>query len=78
MHAFQNLLSAVQVQRDSHTRGEPHKRVPVAIQKHVPRALHVRFLVADKRVCFQNFCHPVFAKLALQSVFAKRAVTAWT
>lgn len=76
--AGENLLSASEVQCDSQPGSEPHKRIPVTIQKHMARALHVGFLVADKRVCFKNFGHPVVAKPPLKSVFAKWAVTAWT
>ncbi len=75
--AVKDLLSASQIQLHAESIREAHKGIGLAIDEHVPGALHVCLFVADERLCGQDFGHPLFSKPAGRCVFAKRAVTAW-
>jgi hypothetical protein len=72
--ALENLFAAGEVWLDAKPIREAHKGIVLAVEEHVPGALHVRLLVANERVSGQYLGHPIFAQPALQGVLAKRAV----
>ena len=72
----EDFIGAAQVQRDAEPRGEPHERSVLAVDEHVPGALHVRLFVANERIRRQDFGRPFSAQPTLQRVLAKWAVLA--
>jgi hypothetical protein len=66
---IENLLSAGQIKSDIQPICEANKCVGMAVDKHVPGALHILLLVADKRICSKNFDNPICSKPPLQGVF---------
>lgn len=74
--ARKDLFRTGQVQSNPQSRSELDKSIAFAIDEHVTGALHVGLLVTDKRICFQDLCHPGAPEPALCGVLSEGTVEA--